>query len=407
MSTLKKPFPAANRSSPTLIRKCSRALALSLAGIMCLAALLAATACSSSSVIVLPPAELTKYEPSVFFKQIWQMKDGQSSKTELTPFQLFLAADRLYYLSQKNSLAVLDTANGKRIATSDYQADFQAGVGGGDGTLLLATRQGELVAIEADTLQLRWKTLMSSEILSLPQIEDGVVVVRTNDGKIAALDSFTGAHLWSHDRPAPALTLRGTSAPLVINGAVFAGMDNGRLIAITLSNGQLGWETTVGIGRGRSEIERLIDIDSDPILIGNQLFAAAYQDRLVSLEPNSGQMIWERPMSTRLPLAADNSALYAVSTEDDIWAVTQASGSAVWRQEALKRRRLSPPLVVGSFVFVGDYQGYLHCLDTTTGELLGRVRAASKPIAARPVSAGDAVIIKAIDGTIAAFSIDF
>ena len=370
-------------------------------------ALILLAGCSSSKVITLPPAALTQYEPTVALKQLWQNREGHDALTEITPFEIFLAADRLYLAGRDGGVTVLDANSGKRLMHSELKDEFQTGVGGGEGLLLLANRQGKVIALDADTLGLRWEANLSSEVLSLPQIDQGVVVVRTNDGKISALDSASGNRRWQHSSPTPALTVRGTSAPLVTGGAVFAGMDNGRMIAIALQSGQPAWEATVGLGRGRSEIERLVDIDGDPVLATNRLFATAYQDRMVALEPNNGQLIWERPFSSRHTLGVDYRALFGITLEDELWAIAQSNGGTLWRQDALQRRRLSPPLVMGPWIFVGDYEGYLHCLDAASGNLLGRIRVASRPIAARPVGMGDTVITQAIDGTVTSVAVDF
>ena len=115
-----------------------------------------------------------------------------------------------------------------------------------------------------------------AKYLSVPVVANGIVIVRTTDGAVIALNEKTGGKLWSYEHNAPALSVRG-SAPIIVEDNVIEGYDNGKLMALRLADGKYVWETSIAIPKGRSEVERLVDLDVDPIDVGGVIYIASYQ----------------------------------------------------------------------------------------------------------------------------------
>jgi outer membrane protein assembly factor BamB len=203
-------------------------------------------------------------------------------------------------------------------------------------------------------------------------VDDGLVFAQTIDGRLVALDADDGTVAWTYDNQVPILTLRGTSSPVVRDDIVYAGFANGKVIALRAENGEPIWEHRVMLPEGRSELERMVDVDSSPLISGAQVYVAAYQGRVKGLSRTDGRPLWEQEISSFLDLSEGYGQVYVVDDEDIITAIDQQSGEAVWTQESFRRRKLTSPLAFSNYVVFGDEEGYLHVIAQRDGRLLGR-----------------------------------
>ena len=236
----------------------------------------------------------------------------------------------------------------------------------------------------------------------MPAVSNGVVIAQTTDGKLFGLEATNGNERWRYEREVPTLTLRGSSSPVVFGGAVYAGMAGGKLIALRADNGNLLWDVDVTVPSGRSELQRLADIDGDPIVFGGGVFVATYQGEVAVFEQTSGRRAWRRKMSSYNRMAADRQGLYVSDADGVVWGLDIRSGSARWSQDALKHRRLSNVGVVEDLVVVGDFDGYLHWLDRDDGGMVARTRVGSDPITTGLQVAGGVLYVLGDGGDLAA-----
>ena len=267
---------------------------------------------------------------------------------------------------------------------------------------MVGTLDGEVLAIDADSGELAWRQRVSSEVLAAPAVASGVVVVRTQDGKLVGLAATDGTRLWVYDRAVPALSLRGTSSPVTSAGAVIAGLDNGLLVALALKDGALLWESRIATPRGRSELERLVDIDGDPVVADGVIYVVTYQGRVAAVERAGGRVQWRRDMSSYVGLDVATRSLFITDDESLVWSIDRDNSASVWRQDKLARRALTPPTEFGPHVAVGDFEGYVHLLDRDDGRLAGRVRVDGDGLASAPVVAGDLLLVYGRGGTLTA-----
>jgi outer membrane protein assembly factor BamB len=265
-------------------------------------------------------------------------------------------------------------ADGKRLWKASVEDEITGGVGAGDGLVLVGTANGDLIALAATDGKERWRAPLESEILAPPTARDGVVVVATGDGHLYGLASADGARKWSIERDVPTLSLRGGSAPLTTPTLALHGFADGHLVAVDLHTGREAWDTPIVQPRGRSELERMVDADCQPVIEGSAVFAGAYQGRVSGIDLATGTVGWARELSCDTALAADSFNVYGVDTDDKISAFDQRSGAVYWEQDALKGRYLTAPAVVGAYVAVADIEGYVHWLRADDGTLVGRVR---------------------------------
>jgi len=350
-----------------------------------------------------PPAVLGEYAPEIKIEEVWSESIGVGSEEQslkLIPaigFGKILAADR------DGLIQARDLTTGRLIWEAETDIHFSAGPGLGVGTVILGSSDAEVAAFNSENGALLWKSSVSSEVLSVPVIANGIVVVRTTDGEIIALNEKNGGKLWNYEHNAPALSVRGIGAPLVVGENVIEGYDNGKLMALRLTDGKYAWETSVAIPKGRSEVERLVDLDVDPIEVTGVIYIASYNGGAAAVSELDGDVLWRNEaISSYTGLSHDFRYLYLSDSTDDVWQLEQRTGSSLWKQKDLHQRKLTAPAVYENYVVVGDFEGYVHWLSTSDGRQLGRIKVADSAIEAKPVIVDNTVYIYAKDGTLAA-----
>ena len=231
------------------------------------------------------------------------------------------------------------------------------------------------------------------------------MIVQTADGNVAALDAADGSQLWVYDRSVPVLTLRGTSTPAVRHGVVIAGFSNGKLVALSEDQGFVVWETSVAIPKGRSELERIVDIDGSPVIVGTAVYVTTFQGSVAVLDIQSGDLGWKRDMSSHTGLGVDFSQVYVSDDQSHVWALSRSSGASEWKLDELEYRQLTVPVPFNDYVAVGDLEGYLHLLSRYDGRVAARVRVDSKGIRGQPVVQQDVLYVYGNGGKLVAYSI--
>jgi len=328
------------------------------------------------------PAELVQFDPTAKLQVLWQ---GSVDSAGNNVFYLETAGNIVYAVGASGGVNGFDAASGKIVASFEAGQRVSGGVGVGNGLVLLGTPKGEVLAFDRDGKP-QWKTRLSSEILAPPQAQDGIVVARSGDNRIFGLDVASGKQKWLYQRSTPALSVR-TNAGLVIQrGGVFVGFPGGRLVALALANGNVGWEGVVAMPRGTTELERVADITSLPVIDGKQACAAAFQGRVACFETVRGTLLWVRDVSSVAGIGADARYLYVTDDRNAVLALDRTSGASIWRQDKLLGRNVSAPLALGRHVVVGDLEGYVHLLSRDDGSFAARIATDGSAIGAPPLA---------------------
>jgi outer membrane protein assembly factor BamB len=351
------------------------------------------------------PSALTDYEPRVQPQRLWSRDVGAGTDDQLLGLEPMVLDGVVYVADADGRVQALGAADGRVTWSTDLDRPVSGGPGVGEGLVIVGTRDGELVALGVPDGEIRWEARLTSEVLSVPQAASGVVVVHTIDGKVFGLEATTGNERWRYEREVPVLTLRGSGSPVIDGGAVFLGMSGGKLVALRLDNGGLLWEENITVPTGRSELERLADIDGDPLVFGGGVFVATYQGEVAAVEQRAGRLAWRRKLSAYSGMATDGRGLYVSDEEGVVWALDARSGSAIWSQDALKFRRPSDAVVHGDYVVVGDFEGYVHWIDRASGELAARARVGGDPVTRGIRVVDDVLFVLGDDGDMAAFGL--
>lgn len=356
--------------------------------------------------IVLPPAELVDFDAEFEADEVWSEDVGEGAKTEYSDLSPWLQNGAIVAVDYQGEVNSLETSSGDLNWKIELEVPVVTGPGGGEGLILIGSQQGEVIALDESTGEFKWRQRLSSEVLTPPKAAYGVVVARTADGRMTGLSSSDGTVLWNYQRAVPLLSLRGASPPVVYDDRVIAGYANGKLIALSITDGKVIWERSVAIPRGRTEIDRLVDLDSAPVIRYGRVYVVAYHGNVAAIDIDSGQELWSREMSSKAGLDVDpDVAVYITDEESHIWAVKDGSGNGLWRQTELLRRRLTAPTIVGDYVVVGDLEGYVHWMSRQDGRFVARMRISGSAIRSKPLVKDDLIFVSAIDGTLAAIRI--
>ncbi|ACT47781.1 outer membrane protein assembly factor BamB [Methylotenera mobilis] len=313
---------------------------------------------------------LTEFEANATAKILWQTKLGASGNYDLAPV---VEAGVAYAATVDGDLVKLDTSNGKELWHAKVGEKVTGGVGVGGSLVLVGTQKGAVYAYDLSG-KLQWVSRLSSEVLSAPRYYDGMVIVRTGDSRIYGINADDGSRKWVYDRTSPALTVRSSAGVVVDGGAVYAGFAGGKLAAIRADNGKMLWEASVAQPKGVTEIERIADITSLPMVDGPLVYAVAYQGRIAAVDRASGRVVWNRDISSLTGLSHEDARIYVSHAIGSIYALDYTTGKTFWRQAGLKNRQPTTPLPMGDHVAVGDVEGYVHFLKREDGAFSARIK---------------------------------
>lgn len=349
----------------------------------------------------LKPNPLPSISEEATLSRAWSYNVGKGNPDGLRPA---LGAETIYVASPSGRVAAVELESGTTRWSSRQDISISAGVGTGEGLVMVGGLDGEVVALDSRDGANAWRTTVGSEVLAPPHADSGSVIVRTIDGSVVGLSSASGEQRWIMRRSLPSLTLRGAGPPIINQGIAVMGFDDGRLAAVNMENGAVAWEVPVARPSGTNEVERIVDVDAPPLLQGGVLYAAAFQGAVTALDLRSNQQLWSKEASTHTDLAADADNLYFSDSTGRVHALDRLTGDELWVQDQLLRRRLSGPASVGGYLLVGDYEGYLHILDKSDGQLVGR-RDLGGRISMQPVVRDDQILVLTNDGRLHSLSI--
>jgi outer membrane protein assembly factor BamB len=330
-------------------------------------------ACSSSQKEYLDATPLSTIKTSVMVKPLWANATGEVPEYAHAQLPVAVDADKkLYVASRQGDVSAYTAMTGVQLWRVSKKEALTGGPGVGDGLLFLGTREAELIALDKSNGDERWRKRISSEMLATPVVAGGAVIVQTIDGKISVYKTATGKKLWSYERSIPKLTLRGTSTPLVINDTVLAGFSDGRLLSLSLATGELLWETTIAAPHGRTDLERLVDIDGVFRATNGVVYVSSFQGRVAAVSVSDGNVLWARDMSSYTGLTVNGKQLFITDAGSRVWALDGRTGATLWRQDSLFGREVSAPVVLRDTVVVADYDGFVHWLSQDDGGFVAR-----------------------------------
>lgn len=348
------------------------------------------------------PDPLPEIEESVELEEVWSRSIGDGMDGNLLFLSPVIVGDILYAIDAEGELYAVNAASGKRLWYKDLDRPILAGVGADRDQLYVVSRNGELLALNRENGERNWSASLPAEVLAAPQSNGSQVVVSTIDGKLIGFD-ISGDRLWQYDSTAPVLSYRGTAVPYIDNERVLAGFSNGMLMSLDVLTGAPLWEYSVGVSTGRTELERLVDIDGTPLVLDDMVLVAGYQGKLAALGLDNGQELWSREASSLQSPGTGRGSIYVAEADGTLISYSSFSRAEAWRIETLSWRRLTSPVTYGDLVAVGDFEGYLHLVHQSDGEFVGRVQVDGDGLRVSPLRFDDLLIVFGNGGELVAY----
>ena len=352
----------------------------------------------------IPPTPLTDIQSTVSLSSKWSRNVGGGGNRHFVNIKPVYSSGVIYVANAKGNVMALDAASGTTLWQVDTKSRLGAGPGVGDGMVLVGSREGEVIALAANDGKEQWRGKVTSEVLSIPATAAGVVVARAIDGRLFGLSALNGERLWTYDRSVPTLTLRGSSSPVISGGLVVYGSDGGKLAALALKQGLPLWEKTVAFPTGRSELDRIVDIDGNPLIVNGVVYAASYQGIIVALDLETARTLWTKELSSSSDMGVDINNLYVTDADGNVWALDRRNGASLWKQDKLQYRSVTGPVVVGNYVVVNDFEGYQHWLSVDDGHFVGRTQVDSSGVNTASITAEDTAYSYSVGGELTAVS---
>jgi outer membrane protein assembly factor BamB len=380
---------------------------------LCMASLLGCSSSDDEEEIVLPEI-VNQFETQVD----WTNGVGDGVEHYFSRLTPVVHKDIVFVAARNGEVEAISTTSGKTLWETDVRknvnfwpwadndsAKLSGGILQAYGKLYIGSEHGEVIALDRESGEIVWRKSVPGEALSSPAAGDGLVYVNLGSGKLLALHPDTGEERWRHEQEVPALTLRGLSSPTSANGGVLFGEESGKLTVLIAENGYTAWSAEVATAKGASEFERLVDVDTKPIVVGAFAYAIAYNGNLAAVDVRSGNVVWKREYSSYRDLSIEANVIYVVDSDGIIYALDKDSGIERWSQSGLRGWYLTAPTIAGNYLAVGDQEGNLHWLDKQTGDLVSRESFDSSGFYVEPVVAEDKLIVVTRDGEVSAVKI--
>jgi len=352
-----------------------------------------------------PPAELIDFKQTLKVEQLWSVDTGNGVDQLFVKLFPLVLNDRIVVTDRDGSVSAYNLETGDQLWETELDIVISGGVGGNEDNLVVTSRNGHVYLLDSKG-QLVWKVDASSEVLMPAQIAGDLIIIRSVDGLISALSLKDGSEKWTFKRDVPALSLRGNSSPIIKQGYIFNGLDNGRLVTLDLLDGHTVFDIAVASPSGRSELERLVDVDGHSVIEKDMLYMSSYQGRIVSIDIRRGQLSWSRKLSTYSGVAYSSSGLFISDDKDSIWALDSANGATLWKQEKLKARQITRPVTIKNALVVADFEAYLHFLSPFDGHFLARVETDGSGIIVPPIEHDGRLYVITRDGELSAFDLE-
>ena len=376
------------------------------ARVFLLALLVVACASNDKKNQNLKPKPLEDFKATARIKSAWSMSAGEGMDKRYARFVPAITEERIYLADTEGRVFAYDRESRKRLWKTRLDVDISAGLGHADSSLYVGSYDGELLALSEEDGSVRWRVQLSSEILSVPAASSSVVVAQTIDGRLFARSVVDGSLVWRYDHPMPSLTLRGTADPLIDGNQVIACFDNGQVVALSRDQGQLLWSARVSQPTGQTELDKMVDVDADPVVSAGLVYAANYQGAVAAYAKTKGQTIWKQDSSTYRNFVIASNRLFAVTDDSHVVAFNASNGDIEWTNDGLHRRKLSAPFAVGEYLVVVDRKGYVHALNQTDGQFAARKKIGGSGFDLPLQGIDDKVLIPTNDGKLRAYTVE-
>ena len=352
------------------------------------------------------PVQLERIDSKVSLKKRWSSKIGDGQGDGFYKITPTLIDGVIYVASSDGEVAAINAANGARLWRVELERPLSGGVGYHNRSLYLGGADGSVLQLSAEDGAVEWEAAVSGEVLAAPVVSDDWVIVQTYDGKLLGFRSGAEEPSWTFTSDVPVLSLRGTSAPILVGGNAIAGFGDGKVVAVDVDSGNISWEARIGVPQGSSEIDRIVDVDGAMTQQGIELFVASYQGRVAALDSRTGRKLWQQNVSSVTGTNVGFGNVYVADVDGTLSAFLRTGQGVRWQNIELGYRELSRPTPVSSYVATVDFEGYLHLLSQVDGQIVGRSKIGGDAARADMIADSGRLIIYADNGQLLAYELE-
>ncbi|PTN55599.1 outer membrane protein assembly factor BamB [Stenotrophomonas panacihumi] len=356
------------------------------------------------------PAELVDFKPTVEVRKIWSTGIGKGEGRIGVRQHPAVADGRVFAAAVQGGVVALDLQTGKQVweykpekVKKKPKLGLSGGPGVGEGLVVIGTLDGQVIALDAANGSEKWRARVPNEVIAAPAIAQNLVFVRSNDGRVTAFEASNGQRRWFHDKESPSLTVRGNASVLAGPGVVFVGNDDGTVDTLAMQDGRPLWSQAIGVPEGRTELQRMADVDGTPVLEDRILYATSFKNETLAIDGPTGRPVWSRDHGGAGAVGVSSGLVVVADNAGSVWGLDKGTGSAMWSQAALARRSLTGAAIQGDYAVVGDYKGYLHWLRLDNGELAARERAGHDALVGQLIVVDGILLVQNTDGKLIAF----
>ncbi len=352
-----------------------------------------------------PPSKLVNFTPEVKVQSAWNTRTGSGSGKTYVKLVPAVTNKAVFTADKNGTVTATDITSGKKLWSTRASETISAGPGISENLVIVSAKDGGITALAQEDGSIAWKTHTSSEVLATPAASHGIIVIKTINGTLSALSENDGHLVWNYHQTEPALILRGSSAPQIANDNIVAGFANGSISKLTLQGGNLQWKASVATPEGSFAIERMIDIDADPLIFDGNVYVATYQGRIAVVDLITGKPKWMHDLSSYTGMTISDGTVFITDAKSHLWAFDRDTGQVRFRQTQLEARNITAPVSMGNYIAVGDAEGYLHWLNKTDGHFVARTRVNKSAIIAAPVVYNQVLYVATTDGHLTTYTI--
>lgn len=366
-------------------------------------------------------AELGEFDQQVTPSVAWRANIGSGTDEHYSALSPTYADGVVYAADRQGLVTAVNAESGRRVWRLDISPSkpfslfsvFKKGpparVSGGlvydNGILYFGTENGRMYAVDAENGSINWEVNVPGEVISAPAVGEGNLVAHLGNGLLVALDIENGEERWRHEEEVPPLSLRGTSQPIINSGGVIVGTNNGRAAVLILESGQLAWDERVATPSGSSDLDRIVDIDASPVVLGDTIYMLAFNGELIAMELRSGSVVWRRDYNGYRTPQVTGNRIFVTTSDSHVVSLERMGGNERWRNNDLYGRSLTEVAITQNYLVTADRFGYVHWLDRESGRLVGRYEASSDGVRVAPLRVDDKIIVQTVDGRLIALAL--
>ena len=339
------------------------------------------------------PAELT-------LRWSRQIGAGDSKRHQISAAPV-AQGGQLYTIDSQSMVTALDETGSilwqtKLGRSSDQLIDASGGGLAVRGTqLFVTTGFGTVVALDTASGAELWSQDLASYGGASPTVYEDLLYIAARDGAAWAIDTTNGRIEWQLAGPTVAASHTGGPGPAVSDKYAVFPFGSGDVLASFRRGGLRSWSSDLSGARLGLASTQVRDLTGQPVIEGASVYLASSVGRMAAVDLNTGLRIWTAKQGSQGHILIAGSAVFAVSDASNLIRLSKDDGTLIWSTplpEFTKKRVKSRakihahygPILAGGRLILASSDGLIRQFNPADGTLISTFElpggAASAPI---------------------------